>query len=211
MRKSIKNFFGRFFNVIELKSPLCVAIVLICVCVIMLFAAGSLIKGSKSRRIIAQYGEKTVGAEAFPFENTESEKIYIHIKGEVKSPGLYTLDTGSRVYEAVEMAGGLTENAEINAINLAKILRDEEELIIPAKGGTDSATQTGSSEKTRTININRATAAELESLPGIGEAYAKSIIEYRDKNGAFKRKEDIMNVRGISKNRFEQIKDLICT
>lgn len=208
MKESFKKFIDRFFNIIELKSSFSVAIVLAAVCVVVLFALGSALKNTNKQRMVAHYNEPAVGAKASPYENTESTKIYVHVKGEIKSPGLYSLDSGSRVFEAVEMAGGITDNAEVDAINLAQILHDEQEIVIPSKNSPKPVGQL-SRNKPNTININKADAAELIGLPGIGEVYANGIIEYRNKNGAFRCKEDIMKVKGISKNRFEQIKDLI--
>jgi competence protein ComEA len=138
------------------------------------------------------------------------DKIKIHIYGEVNNPGLIELDSGSRVADAIEAAGGTTENVDISKINLAYILSDGEKIYIPSINDDDTIieniTQTSSK-----ININTATVTELAMLNGIGNSIAEAIIEYRTENGRFKNIEDIKNVSGIGDSKFEKIKDYICT
>lgn len=158
---------------------------------------------------------------------TPIPKIKVHIKGEVNNPGLYELNEGARLNDAVEAAGGFTKNAGTEYINLALKLCDEDEINIPSKssGASGSASKSGSSSSVvknpkrssansgktanstpkptpsadNKININTAGAEELDLLPGIGPAYAKNIIDYRNKYGAFETIEDIMKVSGIGK------------
>ena len=130
------------------------------------------------------------------------DKIYIHISGEVYYPGLVELDEGTRLYELVDMAGGLTERADVDKINLAATLCDEERIHIPAIGEEDNSIGFSSSPK---VNINTATKEELMSLPGVGEKTATSIIDYRSSN-RFNKIEDIMNVPGIGEKKFEDLK-----
>jgi competence protein ComEA len=138
------------------------------------------------------------------------DKIKIHIYGEVNNPGLIELDSGSRVADAIEAAGGTTENVDISKVNLAYILSDGEKIYIPSINDDDTIieniTQTSSK-----ININTATVTELAMLNGIGNSIAEAIIEYRTENGRFKNIEDIKNVSGIGDSKFEKIKDYICT
>ena len=134
----------------------------------------------------------------------------VYISGQVYSPGIYELVLGDRVVDAVNMAGGLSKQADLDKINLAKKVNDEEKIYIPAIGeeipfSVDVETNSQESGK---ININVASSADLESLPGIGEVIAGRIIEYR-KTNKFNSIEDILEVSGIGDAKFESIKDLI--
>lgn len=132
-------------------------------------------------------------------------KICVHIKGAVKSPGMYELEAASRVNDAIIAAGGALDSANINAVNLARFLEDGEELIIP---GIISETD-GDNEPTK-VNINTADMKSLCKIDGIGEIIANQIVEYRNIYGGFSLKEEIMNVPGIGETLFERIKDKIC-
>ena len=142
--------------------------------------------------------------------------IMVHISGQVYKPGLVELESGSRVVDAVNKAGGLKEDADLDRINLAKKLADEEKIYVPKVGeNTDNVSDISIAEGSDIgdntdgkIDINNATKEELISLPGIGEVIAGRIIDYR-KNNRFKTIEDIKNVSGIGSKKYEGIKDLI--
>ncbi|MFH1446277.1 MAG: helix-hairpin-helix domain-containing protein [Chloroflexota bacterium] len=142
--------------------------------------------------------------------------IAVHIAGEVNQPGLYTLPADSRINDGIKAAGGLTDLADSNRINLAAYLSDGGRIYIPAIGEdvpndvnlSMSLTNT-SADSSFPININIATEDELISLPGIGSTKAKAIIEYRAEHGAFKDISELLNVPGIGPAIFDQIKDLI--
>lgn len=143
--------------------------------------------------------------------------IMVHISGQVYNPGLVELELGDRTIDAVELAGGLKEDADLDKINLAKKLVDEEKIYIPKIGEENSENMDFSSqptapggESTDKININNCTKEELMTLPGIGPALADRVIQYRETN-LFKMIEDLMNVSGIGEKRFEALKDLIKT
>lgn len=136
------------------------------------------------------------------------ESIYIHISGRVKNPGLVELKSGSRVIDAINSAGGMYEDADLDSVNLAKKLNDEEKIYVAKKGEVDSTTYTESSN--HKININTADSSELENLPGVGPKTAEKIIKYREEN-KFNRIEDIMNVGGFGQKKFEDVKDFITT
>ena len=109
------------------------------------------------------------------------EKIKIHITGEVNNPGIIELNVGDRIDDAINLAGGLTENADVSKTNLAYILSDGEKIYIPSVFDENITTEVALSSNTK-ININTATVQELEAISGVGESTAKSIIEYRNKN-----------------------------
>lgn len=165
-----------------------VAVLVVTVCVMIL----SYIKSPDMKK-----------AEAF-----DVPQIAVHIKGAVATPGLYELDPSSRVIDAIAAAGGVLENANIDAINLAQFLEDGTEVIIPVKEETASE-QSGYKHEEK-ININTATEQQLCTLEGIGSATAKKIIAYRTEHGGFAVKEEIMSVSGIGEKKFENIKNKIC-
>lgn len=154
-------------------------------------------------------------------ETKEKNKIILHITGEVNSPGIIEIEEGSRLADAIEAAGGLTENADINKINLAYVVQDGQKINIPNVNSVDTSSYITDnigeniiiediSSNTSLVNINTATQTELETLTGIGPSTALKIIKYREENGKFKTIEDIKNVSGIGNSKFEAIKDEIC-
>jgi len=142
--------------------------------------------------------------------------IYVDLGGAVAKPGVYKVSPDTRLYMVIEMAGGLTEDADTNSVNQASFVEDGEKIVIPAKGDPAAAVmdgQTGASPAAGTsglVNINLASKDELMTLNGIGEVMADRIIEYRTSN-RFRNKEDIMSVKGIGSGIYEKIKDsIIC-
>lgn len=139
------------------------------------------------------------------------EGIYVYVSGAVKNPGVYELKEGSRIYEAIEAAGGMTDKAKKDYLNLAEPVSDGERIDVLTKKEYKEMTSeikdnVNSEDK---VNINSATSEELQSLSGIGETKAVAIIKYREENGRFAAIEDIMNVSGIGDATFEQIKSSI--
>ncbi len=166
---------------------------------------------------------KTV-ATGVPFVTpTVTPKTYIavHICGQVVSPGVVYLETGSRIKDAVDAAEGFTEDADRDWLNLASYLKDGERVYVPAKeetagfGPADRIAGAEGKEKdtgqNAVININTADAARLTTLPGIGTGRANDIIAYRERVGRFEKKEDIKNVSGIGEALYSRIADRICT
>lgn len=145
--------------------------------------------------------------------NNTPNKITVEIKGEVKNPDVYEIDDGSIIRDLINMAGGLTQEANIDGINRAEKLRANQLIVIPNNDnannniGSSSVSTGGSSDGI--ININTATLSELQNITGVGEVKAQSIISYREKNGGFKSIEEIKNVDGIGDKTFEKIKDQI--
>ena len=156
-------------------------------------------------------------------QNTEEEKkeIVVHVAGAVQTEGIIFLQEGDRISEAIEKAGGTTEEADMSQINLATQLEDGMKVYIPKKG-EEVETQTASQinlaqettkqntqKQTSKININKATQGELETLPGIGPSTASKIVAYREENGKFGSIENIKDVSGIGDAKYNSIKDLI--
>ncbi len=140
----------------------------------------------------------------------------MHIAGEVHLPGLYRLPRGSRVADALRVAGGATSAADVDSLNLARLLEDGEKITVPAKkNGSEKTSDSIPSSAAAIpptegkININTAPKDLLETLPGIGEVLAQRIIDLREKRGGFKRVEEIKDVSGIGAKKYEAIKDLI--
>lgn len=139
---------------------------------------------------------------------------FVHIKGAVANPGLYPVTGTTRWQAVVEAAGGLTADADVTAINLAKIAVDQESLYIPVQGEAAPAT-TGAgaaspaASSTALVNLNTASEAELQTLSGIGPAKAADIIAYRETSGGFKSVEDLMNVSGIGEKTYERLAPLV--
>lgn len=146
-------------------------------------------------------------------EEAETNQITVHIAGAVNNPGIVVLEEGSRIVDALEAAGGETEEADLNKLNLAYVLSDGEKLYIPTKNEEDQEYITQGKgqmqEEENTVNINTATVEQLTTLPGIGEATASKIIEYRKENGKFKKVEDLKNVPGIGDSKFQNIKEML--
>lgn len=143
---------------------------------------------------------------------TKESSVVVHISGAVVRPSVYNLPVGSRVVSVLETAGGALATADLERINLARVLVDGEQVHIYTLGDPSSPVLSASNTTTPSntkVNINTATQAQLETLPGIGPAKAGDIITYRTQNGLFKKIEDIINVKGIGAKTFESIKDLI--
>ena len=138
----------------------------------------------------------------------ENEEITIHIIGEVKYPGIVILKSGQRIVDAIEAAGGETEEADLNKLNLAQLLNDGDKIYVPNKNDEIDEYKDTTSQNTN-VNLNTATLEELMTLPGIGESTAQKIIDYRKQNGKFKTIEDLKNVSGIGESKFDNIKEKI--
>ena len=149
--------------------------------------------------------------------------VFVHVAGAVMRPGVYELPLGARVADALGAAGGALDSAVPDAVNLARVLADGERIHIPTAdevaagvagdaafdGGATGQVASGTSSAGGVVDINTATAAELEQLPGVGPATAQKIVDDREKNGPFAAPEDLMRVPGIGPKKFEAMKDLV--
>lgn len=151
-------------------------------------------------------------AEAKPQKEEETDIIYVQVSGAVNHPGVYELPLGSRVFQALELAGGMIQEAQEKSINQAQTLEDgqmiwvptvEEAAALPEQQPESLAKDDGK------VNLNTATKEELQTLPGIGEAKAQSIVAWREEHGSFTQIEDIMKIEGIKEGVFSKIKDSV--
>jgi competence protein ComEA len=150
-------------------------------------------------------GEFSVSADETVNEVSQ-QYLYVHVVGEVQSPGMYQLPIGARLVDAVFAAGGLTEEADNASVNLARELTDGEQIIV------FSTSQEGEAAGTTTsglVSLNRAGDKELEELPGIGPALAGRIIAWREANGGFKSVQDLLKVSGIGESLLSGVIDLV--
>lgn len=162
-------------------------------------------------------------SENNPAIQIEVPPLIIHIAGAVKIPGVYQLKSTDRIVDAVKIAGGATEEANLDLINLAALLKDGQKIIIPYKAYSETGEEintntynyvasaySSSGSTSAKININTANANMLQNLPGIGPVLSERIIEYRNQNGLFGVIDDIIDVSGIAEKKYEGIKDQIC-
>ncbi|MDR3304818.1 MAG: helix-hairpin-helix domain-containing protein [Clostridiales Family XIII bacterium] len=173
----------------------------------------------------AEAGASSGNAEGDGLAQAPAAAIFVDIGGAVANPGVIALPNGSRVEDAIEAAGGLTENANAAPINRAALLSDSDKVYIPTNEEVESGTalpsagtggdagQSGAGGNSQTaqgkINLNTADSQTLQQLNGVGPATAQKIIDYRSANGAFRSIEEIMNVSGIGQKTFEKLKEYI--
>ena len=147
-------------------------------------------------------------------EPLEQDLITVDVKGAVKSPGIYDLPVGSRVNDAVQKAGGLTEQADSKSLNLAQKVSDEALVYVPTKGEEAASQQAGpgtasSTSKEKKVNLNKASLEELKQVKGLGGKRAQDIIDYREANGKFKSVDELKKVSGIGAKTIEKLKDYV--
>lgn len=153
--------------------------------------------------------QEECGEEAPETSVCQPASCYVYICGAVVSPGVYELPEGSRICDAVERAGGFTEEAELTALNQAEPVRDGQMIQVLTREEAGQAQAAEGETADGRVNINTATAEELMELPGIGASKAESIIAYREEHGAFSRSEELMNIAGIKSGVYEKIKNSI--
>ena len=198
--------------------------IIIIITISIILSLGMIIfHSTKSSDILLDKSENTKISEKIKAEDNDAvieqdsaavknEKVVVYISGEVVNPQVIEMKDGDRLIDAVEKCGGMTENADKNAVNLALLLKDEDHYVIPKIGENlqlNTSSNNKSSQNNNLVNINTADKTTLISLPSIGEKTAEKIIQYRETNGNFKSIDDIKNINGIGEKKFEQIKDLI--
>lgn len=209
--------------------------IIIGICIVLVLAAGFLFaqqqKGAggvenelveiKKQKDVVGNGNGSVTSivqDSKKQENNETAECAVYVSGAVRRPGLYRYYGTARVSDAVASAGGFKKSADKEAINLARVLTDGEQICVLTKKETasraksidkDSRALGTEAQETELVNINKASLEELMSLPGIGQAKAALIIDYRTKQGAFSKKEDLMKISGIKEGVYSKVKDFI--
>ena len=187
---------------------------------VLVFAGKALLDAAASDALVVERAEQEGGPSVEGEEAVaeEARTVVVHVGGAVADPGVRELAEGSRVQDAVDASGGFAEGAAPDALNLARVLTDGEQVVVPtleeAAGaqGADAAgagASSGSAAGGR-VNINRATAAELDTLPGVGPSTAEKIVADREANGPFATTEDLKRVSGIGDKKYEELADLVC-
>lgn len=194
------------------------------ICITMIIALMFAGCGGASQVYLESSSQETAASEQVAIEETETETdtkesdslCYVYVCGAVEQPGVYLLQSGDRVYEAIALAGGLTEDAAGNALNQAEPVSDGQMIQVPTKeeaAFSDAGESAQEPDRMQTedgkININTASAEMLMTLPGVGQSKAESIIAYREEKGTFSSIEAIKNVNGIKDGVYNQIKDKI--
>lgn len=158
--------------------------------------------------------DSDITVQAGDIEKTTETSMYVDLGGAVNTPGVYEVDPGTRLYEVIEKAGGLDDNANLESINRAAFVEDGQKITIPytTDGSVQQSQTMGDATVTDSgsslININTASLDELKQLTGVGDVIAQRIIEYRSVT-PFKNKEDIMSVKGIGNATYDKFKDQI--
>ena len=199
-------------------------VLMVLVVIVAIVVVISLIKwspaASGSEFEISQSSEKSSDKVDGSQESSQSgQYVVVHVSGAVLTPGVYSLPAGTRVNDAVQAAGGFSQDASTSSVNLARQVQDGEQIIISAQeqvelsqssaGGTSTSTD-GTAGGTSKININTADITKLQELQGIGPSTAQAIIDYRTQNGNFKTIEDIKEVSGIGDGKYSKIEASIC-
>lgn len=145
---------------------------------------------------------------AVPFSAATAEPMYVHVSGAVELPGVYVIDDGARIVDAIAAAGGFRDDAMTDGLNLARLVIDGEQIVVPARGAESDPSAPVTIDD-GLVNINTADAAELEELPRIGEAMSERIITYRETNGPFRSIDDLANVPRIGPKMLESLRPLV--
>ena len=156
--------------------------------------------------------EKEDKSQKSETEEVEQDLITVDVKGAVKSPGIYDLPVGSRINDAVQKAGGLTDNADSKSINLAQRISDEALVYVPTKEETTSQeahSNTSNTKENKKVNLNKASLEELKQVKGLGGKRAQDIIDHRETNGKFKSVDDLKKVSGIGAKTVEKLKEYV--
>ncbi len=219
----------------EMPAPLRIGLVILCAIVLFILFQGlwqlgasdthlieasnqsSWQKDGESDGIDIEHGQGSEGEDEQEGIDSKGQasKLSVHVVGAVASPGLYELAEGSRIKDAIDAAGGMSDDAEQGSVNLARVLSDGEQIVVASKNDTSASAVNSSGDNSGgvgsvgLVNINTADVGALTSLSGIGEATAQKIIADREKNGPFKTKKDITRVSGIGDKKYEAIKDSI--
>lgn len=163
---------------------------------------------AETELLIAESETEWSAAAVQPEETAKETVLFVHVCGAVRNPGVYKMQEGQRVFEAVEVAGGFTEEADEDWLNLAELVSDGMKVEVLTRQQAEEWQVSGQTSGGKTkVNLNLATKEQLMTLRGIGEARAEDIIRYRTEHGKFEKIEDIMQISGIKESAFEKIKE----
>lgn len=197
----------------RLKQHLCGFLIIVFMCLICGCATEEM---TELEEADVSEGSGSEEKEQEAQENTKEkiEEIYVYVCGAVNAPGVYRLPAGSRVYEAIEAAGGMNESAAAEALNQAERLSDGQQVYMPGRAETagptaGSAAGGAGMQEDGKVNLNSAGKEELMTLSGIGEVKAESIIRYREEHGRFQSVEELKQIEGIKEGLFNRIKDKV--
>ena len=172
--------------------------------------------GAEEDIVVDGMSDYAGNSETTEYTENHGAKMYVDVSGAVVNPGVYEVGSQTRLFQVIEMAGGLTQNADVDSLNRAEIVYDGQKIIVGMLGELSAAASDSSgSQSTQSgitngkVNLNLAGSATLQTIPGIGPSKAERIIDYRNTNGRFRKIEDIMNITGIGEKTFESIKDYI--
>ena len=227
--------FGHFASYKKYLPFICAGIGALCI--LLAFAAVISLRGPSDDREGAEVPDEFVSAGFSDYETNgayeaggtrELAPWAVYVTGAVMSPGIYEIPEGSRIGQAIKMAGGFTPQADEEVLNLAEVAGDGVHIRVPLKGADDGPgrlampqagspvrrpasgkTGGGGRKQESAVNINEATAEELQELPGIGKVLSSAIVAYRETSGFFTEIEDLTKVNGIGRKRFEAIRDLV--
>ena len=150
------------------------------------------------------------GTDSNQGKDADEKQLCVYICGQVAAPGVYYVGQGARVCDVVECAQGFLENASLESLNLARPISDGEQIIVRSIDELSSDSVDSGNASSQLVNINTASATQLEQIPGIGAAFAQRIISYRDKQGLFKTVDELKNVSGIGDKKLESIRAYVC-
>ena len=187
---------------------------------LLLAAAGSLALSLLAGRFVLGAGTTTVAPLPPPppqgagVTGLPAARVVVDVVGAVRRPGLYRLEQGTRIADAVARAGGATGKADLSMVNLAAPLADGEQVVVPKRGAAGAAAGAGAAgagaaATTGPVHLSTATLEQLDSLPGIGPVTAQKILDYRTKHGAFTSVDELDAVPGIGPSRMDQLQDLV--
>lgn len=205
------------------RLPVLIGITAVAMCVLIAGGVGLASVLAPDSGFTVEKAEGTQGASEQGGSSQDAPKsIYVHVGGSVANPGLYELAGGARVQQAIEAAGGFAEEAAVDALNLAREVKDGEQVIVPgmqqaagsetsdAQGSGLHASLSGDIAANGKVDINSATAEQLQQLNGVGPALAQRIVADRQANGPFKSPEDLKRVSGIGDKKYASLADSIC-
>ncbi|MGH3023522.1 MAG: helix-hairpin-helix domain-containing protein [Gaiellaceae bacterium] len=173
---------------------------------VFLAVAGRMALGGPDERPVAQASEAALEVEEEP-----AREVVVHVAGAVARPGLYRLADGSRVDDAIALAGGPRPKAALDAVNLAAPVVDGQQVVVPLRGeaAAAAAPSSGAAGPAAKVSLNSATLEQLDTLPGVGPVTAQQILDYREANGAFRSVDELDAVPGIGPARLEQLRALV--